>query len=327
MHAIDHREDVPIGMDVSGRRLGDALAHILIVADSDQHRETLAILLEREFWLSAVREVEETRPVENIPAAVVLSPTRWNADVAACARERWPAAALVLVDAPAVIAKSVPGAIVASWSDPLSLRRAIVQVANTNLRNELVDACAELGYLLNREIGLQLKVSKLLTDLAVRVPLPHSTPIARKMFGEQLAVLRERLFWVDFALPDFPGAIETVDLGGMLSAVVGEYATRLFCRGIEIEWDRRGCVRLDVSRGLAELLVRCLATVLLTLRSSRVRVRVEESCVALEHPALGPGFRSLPLVVVERLLRGGTALRLGREPGCVGLYLHHGGSE
>lgn len=306
--------------DFSGgpeRHTGVSRQRVLAVSNSDQHRETLLIILDGEFDVRAVDTVTASTP-GGAPAAVVLSPTRWDAALAADAQSTWPTAALVLMDPPAPVSEAFRTAAVGSWSDPISLRGTVHRAMTANA---LLRCCADLERLLTRDLRRHLDVSKALADLAAAVALPASVYVSTRMLGEQLAALLDRLIWLD-DLPDGPRpAVLEEDLGTILARHIDACEARLHRRGLLVEWHGRAPMAVRATPRWGHLIARCVWSALLDLSPGPLRVTIENKNATCEHAELGQDTAPLPLIVADRLLscaRMSAQLEPGRLSICAG---------
>ena len=301
-------------------------ADIVAVSDGEQQRETLVIMLDPDFAVTAIPT--PSAPVGNLePRAVVLSAgearqsAEWCDGALQQALQRWPGAGLVLVDAPETVAAHVPRAVRASWNDPFSVPAAVAQV--TALTADLSPAAALIQAVHGADMALRpsFESAQVLADLARALERHASSAIASHFLAEQLRELVDRLAWVDwFDEPPLPpeeaecGAAEARDLTRWLRSAVDARATRARCRGLDFDFRRVEPCVLPCSAAQLSILARALRAALLELPPGRIEVEADAGSLHCRHGALSAASQAFALDVVGSLLRRIDA-RLRRHEG------------
>jgi hypothetical protein len=294
---------------------------VVAVSNSEQQRETLAIMLDSDFEVAAAA-TPSSASLWLDPAAVVLSPSPWDAAVAPLARQRWPQAGMILVDAPRSVQAQFRDAGVASWSDPFSVPEA---VANVVRRPPPLSADALASAVREAEIALRpaLEQTVALAALAQAASRPASIDIAAHFLAERLSGLLDLLAWVEWFTED--SGEDVSDLAAALRQAVEERQLRALCRGLEFHWrSEDGTCLLDCARLRALALARCLRSALFALAPGDVSVAAHARGLRCEHPGVGEEFATLFVVeVATRLLRQ-VGARLHITQGSLAIDLSHG---
>lgn len=278
---------------------------VVAVSSSEQERETLLIMLDSDFDVTAIAAPPAMPPVPRADA-VVLTATAWDASVVRRARACWPRAPLVLVDAPESARAASPGSPIASWSDPLSVPAAVAEaVACGGREDDTADALSAAVFDAHADLAPCFAGIAELAALLEVVRLPASIGISARLLCERIAVLGDRLVWVDGLEPDEDEAAESIDLAALLRAEVGERLAQSVLRHIEFDWRLDDACVARCSERRARALVRCLRAALLELPPGPVAVESRAGSLRCRHrdlPASAPKFMRAVTGTIARWL-------------------------
>jgi len=299
---------------------------VVAVSNSEQQRETLVIMLEADFDVTAVATA--TAPIgAQAPVAVVVAGASCRVD-AERASQRWPRAGLVLVDPPQSTKATGESAVLASWSDPLSVPEAVARVAvsapESNASAPISEA-ALVAAVRSADLALRPNLSGALTLIALldAVHSSHSIELALRFLGEHLLNLIEELSWMDWFLDtanlfttsdatDQMRAETERDLADALHLTLAERAQRACCRGIDVVWSTNAATALRCPAFAAEALARFLCFVLLALPPGTLAIDAGDRAVRCRHQNLDEvTLKAFWLAVIANLLaRMDTRLRI-----------------
>lgn len=288
---------------------------VVAISDCEQQRETLVIMLDPEFAVTAIPT--PSTPVGDLePRAVILSAGAaaesavWSEGVVEQALQRWPGAGLVLVDAPEPVVARTPDAAVASWSDPFSVPAAASQVAVRAPQMSPAAALAQALHCADTALRPNLETTHVLAALVRSLSRHASSEIASRFLAEQLRELVDRLAWVDWFEDDRAPAAENArargssDLAQWLRRAVDERELRARCRGLDFDFRRLDAYLLSATAAQASVLARSLRAALLELPPGTVEVDADASGLHCRHGALPSAAQpAFALDVVGSLLR------------------------
>ena len=276
---------------------------VVAVSNSEQQRETLVIMLDPDFDVTAIATPAGLKR-ETPAMAVILSAGEesaevdemtWNETLIGDALRRCPQAGLVLVDAPQPLTAQFPDAVLATWSDPFSVPAAVADVSRRGERplqrahHALAGALAAVDLALRPEFETTLSLAALLRS----VRRPESVEIAARFLGEQVSSLLDQLAWVDgFDYVDARrgrDALAEGDFVRALRAAIDERSMRALCRGLNFEWNVEEGFPLPCSEAHLLLLARSLRAGLLDLPPGSVRIETDDSGLRCRHTALRAG--------------------------------------
>jgi hypothetical protein len=290
---------------------------VLAVSDSVQQRETLAIMLDRDFEVVTAAAVESA-PAGVPPAAVVLAPTRWEEQLPLLAYRRWPGAVLVLMDAPSALETSVPNAMRASWVTPFAVTPTVAGVVHRSvaLAGGALVTGSDFLHLVDATLRRHLRASRLLAQMAEAVVQSSSLHIALRALREEIATIMELLSWLEAGDETADPAPTTVDLGLRLDEAIRARTLRFACRGIEVHWTAPRRFLLRTSPHRAHVLAGCLLAALLGLGPGPLVIESEgpSAFVCKHRDFVSTSQPPLPLALAEWLLMA-SGCRVQSQPG------------
>ena len=297
------------------RRMSSTRASVVAVSRCERERETFVIMLDPDFDVTAIASA--AAPVTCTPAAVVCAGRGIAADGVPALGEtemrtllgRWPAAGMVLVDAPAPTLAHFPNALLASWADPFSVPLAVNRILDRAAPRSFAGSVARVLQAADAALRPDLEAAQALAALADCARRPESSEVALRFFGETLVALLDRLAWVDWfdASADLDAASardEIEELFAALRLALDERGLRAQCRGVEFIWDARERAPVPPTSTRARVLARCLRQLLLRLPSGRVAIERRGERLSIRHAARqAQAAEEFEVIALANLLR------------------------
>jgi hypothetical protein len=265
---------------------------VVALSNSEQHRETLLIMLGPDFDVTALPAPPPTAPAPGAHAVVLSEP--WDVDTLMRVRRCWPSAGLVLVDAPESATAALPHASRATWSDPLALP-GVVAAAAARMPVAAADEVRLAVDGARLDLRPSLETARVLAALLRVVQRPESVRVASTLLGERLRDLCQRLLWV--RAYEAADAEVSTDIGALVESACRE-------RGLETAWNVRGSFSLPCSTDQARALAHCLLRAVLEgATAGPVAIEIRPSVLRLRPAERRGGGNDFPACVARTLTR------------------------